>query len=98
LFLKPIETQPGTVDHVVLAACCFHNILRNTKAITTFDERVQVENEVINGSESVGAIRRNQVRRAAVVTDKFKKYFVSPQGATPCPWQWQTIRSGRIRH
>jgi hypothetical protein len=98
VFLKPIETQPGIVDHVVLTACCLHNMLRNTKTITTFEERVQVENEVINGLESMGAIRRKHVREPAVVRDKFKKYLVSPREATPCPWQWQTIRRGRIRH
>jgi hypothetical protein len=98
VFLKLTETQPGTVNHVVLAACCLHNMLRNTRAITTFEELVQVENEVINGFESMGAIRCNHVREAAMVRDKFKKYFVSPQGATPCPWQWLTIRRGRIRH
>jgi hypothetical protein len=85
VLLKPIETQPGSMDHVGLVACCLHNMLRNTKAITTFEERVQVENEVINGFESTGAIRRNHVREAAVIRDKLKKYFVSPQGATPCP-------------
>jgi hypothetical protein len=47
-------------------------MLRNTKAITTFEERVQVENEMINGFESMGAIRRNHVREPAVVRDKFK--------------------------
>jgi hypothetical protein len=73
-------------------------MLRNTKAIITFEERVQVENEVINGFESMGVIRRNHVREAAVVRGKFKKYIISPQGATPCPWQWQAFRRGRIRH
>jgi hypothetical protein len=48
-------------------------MLRNTEAITTFEERVHVENEVINGFESMGAIPRNHVREAAVVRDKFKK-------------------------
>jgi hypothetical protein len=29
VFLNPTETQPGTVDHAVLAAFCLHYMLRN---------------------------------------------------------------------
>jgi hypothetical protein len=35
---------------------CSETEVEPTKAITTFEERVQVENVVINGFESMGAI------------------------------------------
>lgn len=98
VFLKPIETQPETCDYIVLAACCLHNMLRSCKTITPFEQQVQVREEEIRSFRNVEAIRGNHVREAGLVREKFKKYFVSPEGAASCSWQWESIHKGRMAH
>ncbi|KAJ8881850.1 hypothetical protein PR048_018336 [Dryococelus australis] len=86
IFLKPIETQAGTADFIVLAACCLHNFLRqDINTISTFEEAARVSNEEINVFDRTGAVRGNHVREAAMVREKFTKFFISLQGTATCP-------------
>ncbi|XP_053990437.1 uncharacterized protein LOC128882733 [Hylaeus volcanicus] len=97
VFLKPIATNLQTADKIILAAICLHNMLRNTaSSISPFEEKIIINNEVIQGVANLGLIRRNYIREAVAIRDKFKKYFVSPNGSASCPWEWDSIRKGRI--
>lgn len=95
VFLKPLEVQPETVDSIVLASCCLHNMLRVSRN-TNFEKRIQASVTEIQALEDLQSIRRNHVREAAAVRESFKKHFVTQEGASKCPWQWEAIRKGRI--
>ncbi|XP_049797751.1 uncharacterized protein LOC126215130 [Schistocerca nitens] len=97
IFLKPIETKPEIVNPIVLASTCLHNMLRNTSTnISPFEDQIRMESEHIHGVANLEPIRRNFVREVAITRDKFKKYFVSDYGSASCPWQWHSIRKGRV--
>lgn len=98
IFLKPIETQPESADYIVLSACCLHNMLRKNKVITPFEKEIMVPEEEICGLEDLTPIRRNYIRDAIQTREKFKNFFISPEGTASCPWQWDYIRLGRISH
>lgn len=91
VFRKPLEVQPQTVDKVVLAACCLHNMLCKESEIQSEIEPLQPNAALQN----LDYLRRNALRQAFAVRDAFKDFFVSPAGAVP--WQQAIVRRGRIQ-
>ncbi|XP_053999880.1 uncharacterized protein LOC128887706 [Hylaeus anthracinus] len=98
VFLTTIQTNPETVDKIVLAATCLHNMLRNnTNSISSsFEEHFRIDNTQIQGIANLEPIRRNCVREAVAIRDSYKNYFISRDGSASCPWQWDSIRRGRV--
>lgn len=97
VFLKPLEVQPETVDKVVLAACCLHNMLCKESSVVGLDASDTEPippNRPNAGLQNLNFLRGNALRQAFQIRDAFKDYFVSPFGAVP--WQEEMVRRGRI--
>jgi DDE superfamily endonuclease len=92
IFWKPIKVHPDTVDSIVLAACCLHNMLR----VSFVEANIQAKDISNNSFQQVIPIRRNYTQEAFNVRENFKNFFVSAEGNSSCPWQWDTVRRGRL--
>jgi DDE superfamily endonuclease len=91
IFRKPIDLHPDTVDSIVLAACCLHNMLR----VSLVEANIQAKDISNNSFQQVIPIRRNYTQEAFNVRENFKNFFVSAKGS--CPWQWDTVRISCVR-
>ncbi|KAH9629006.1 hypothetical protein HF086_007491 [Spodoptera exigua] len=96
IFQGPMQVQPDMADIIVQAACALHNYLRTEKS-------QEIEENYLNSNEShssqdglsnIEIVGRNYCQDAIAVREKFKEYFVSPEGQVP--WQMDMIRQGRI--
>lgn len=96
IFQGPMQVQPDMADIIVQAACALHNYLRTEKS-------QEIEENYLNSNESqssqdglanIEIVGRNYRQDAIAVREKFKEYFVSPEGQVP--WQMDMIRQGRI--
>lgn len=91
VFRTNIQVQPKSVDNIVLAACCLHNMLRQSHNFE-FDE-INEERRT-SGLENMEPTRGNSTQRSFEIRDKYKEYFLSSEGAVP--WQYEMVRRGRI--
>ncbi|XP_067006617.2 uncharacterized protein [Anabrus simplex] len=90
LFLKPLEIQPKTVDKVVRAACCLHNMcLKNP--LSHEPDQLSPETSAL---QQLQLIRRNPTQEALQIRENFKNYFNSPEGSVP--WQLPIVHHERI--
>ena len=80
VFRRSLEVQPETVDKVVLASCCLHNML--CKERNPPDE-TELLCPITSGLRNLQQLRRNAPREATDVRDYFKDYFNSPVGSSP---------------
>jgi hypothetical protein len=78
VFRRPLEVQPETVDKVVLASCCLHNML--CKERNPPDE-IELLCPRTSGLRNLQQLRRNAPREATDVRDYFKDYFNLPVGS-----------------
>lgn len=97
VFYTPIPLKTQTVDHLVLSACCLHNLLRNQYKIKNTTERYYTYNYDANDTSPNNMIQLERTGgygnyEGFIVRDEFKQFFNSPQGTVP--WQnYQTLRT-----
>lgn len=91
VFRTNIQVQPKSVDNIVLAACCLHNMLCQSHHFE-FDE-INEERRTA-GLENMEPTRGNSTQRSFEIRDNYKEYFLSSEGAVP--WQYEMVRRGRI--
>lgn len=94
VFHGPMQVQPDMVDKIVLAACCLHNFLRTEtllpeENLMDFTDHSSNIDCLIN----IESLPRNPSKNAVYVREKYKEYFISPEGRVP--WQIEIIRRGR---
>lgn len=83
IFHTPILLDAGTIDHVILACCCLHNMLIQ-------DQNVPINSRNVGNlpTENLLALRRGG-GSALVATvnlrNELKQYLCSPQGSVT--WQ-----------
>ncbi|KAL4107178.1 hypothetical protein QTP88_017561 [Uroleucon formosanum] len=94
VFYTQIPIKPGTVDHLILSACCLHNLLQYTLENTSeqlyynFDPNDYPANNMVQLEHTRGYGNYE----GFLVRDEFKKIFNSPQGTVP--WQnYHTLRT-----
>lgn len=81
IFHTDIEVQPEFVDNIILASCCFHNMLRDDEDDNIFLQ--ELPNGVPDNFISFEGIRHNSTRAAFDIRDKFCDYFSSENGRLP---------------
>jgi len=91
VFRTYIQIQPKSVDNIVLAACCLHNMLCQSHVIQVDEINNYDSTEVF---ENMAQLRGNSTQRSFEIRDKFKDFFSSSVGAVP--WQYEMIQRGRI--
>lgn len=83
---------PEHVDIVVLATTCLHNFLNDDKSLWQPGE---FDNEEIpRGLRDLCGVGGNAGRDAFEIRDRFKNYFISPEGQVP--WQEEMVNRGRL--
>lgn len=88
VFRTVIQVQPNSVDKIVLAACCLHNMLCRSHDYDYYLDDINEESE-IGSLENVEPLRGNSTQRSFDVSDKYRDYFLSSNGAVP--WQYEMI-------
>jgi len=93
VFRTNIQVQPKSVDNIVLAACCLHNMLCQSHdfQLEDINSLSDESTEVLGNMEP---LRGNSTQRSFQIREKFKDFFLSSVGAVP--WQYEMIRRGRI--
>jgi len=89
VFRGLLEVQPETVDKVVLAYCCLHNML--CKECNPPDE-IELLCPRTSGPQNLQQLKRNTPRED--VRDYYKDYFNLPVGSLP--WQLAIVHLGRL--
>lgn len=92
VFRTNIQLQPTSVDNIVLAACCLHNMLCRSH---DYDELYEINDEerTVQGLEDMEPLRGNSAQRSFEIREKYREYFLSSEGAAP--WQYKMVRKGR---
>lgn len=93
VFQGPMQVQPDMADRIVQAACVLHNYLRIEKPQEIEIEGCSQITGSQNGLSNIELVGRNPCQDAIAVREKFKEYFVSPEGLVP--WQMDVITQGR---
>ncbi|XP_001946487.2 protein ALP1-like [Acyrthosiphon pisum] len=91
VFRTNIQVQPKSVDNIVLAACCLHNMLCQSHDFQLDETNNYESTEVL---ENMEPLRGNSTQRSFEIREKYKDFFLSSVGAVP--WQYEMIRRGRI--
>lgn len=94
VFRTVIQVQPNSVDKIVLAACCLHNMLCRSHDYDYYLDDINEESEIGEGLDNLEPLRGNSTQRSFEVRDKYRDYFLSSNGAVP--WQYEMVRRGRI--
>lgn len=85
--------QPKSVDKIVLAACCLHNML--CRSHDYYLDDVNDISGMREGFENIEQLRGNSTQRSFEIRDKYRDYyFLSCNDAVP--WQYEMVRRGRI--
>ena len=87
---RPLEVQPETVDRVVLASCCLHNLLCKERNLP---DKIELLCPRTSGLRNLH-LRRNVHREATDVRDYFKDYFNLPVAFVP--QQLTAVHLGRL--
>jgi len=91
VFITVIQVQTNSVDKIVLAACCLHNMLYRSH---DYLDDINEASEIGEGLDNLEPLRGNSTQRSFEVRDKYRDYFLSSNGAVP--WQYEMVRRGRI--
>lgn len=74
IFLRPVENDVQTTEHVVKAACCLHNFIKIKQGITVVDDN-ENPHEIIHGLTSARPRNRRSSTAALEIRKKFVNYF-----------------------
>lgn len=88
VFYSPIALKSETTDHLVLTACCLHNLLRNRYIENTSKYYYNFDQNETEPTQNMMALVRSGGYanfEGFLVRDEFKKFFNSEEGAVP--WQ-----------
>lgn len=92
VFYTPISLKTETVDHLVLSACCIHNLLRNRYLENTDNNYYNFDANELPPSRNMTPLTRTggYANFEGFVRDKFKSFFNSLLGTVE--WQDQQVQ------
>lgn len=64
VFRTVIQVQPNSVDKIVLAACCLHNMLCRSHDYDNYLDDMNEENAIGEGLENIEPLRGNSTQRS----------------------------------
>lgn len=78
IFFSPINVAPDTVNNIVIAACIFHNLMRDAKIVAPHQVSIDdIENLILPTQNliTMNSCRRRQTRPAYKIREQFMEYF-----------------------
>jgi len=95
IFYTPIALKCETIDHLVLSACCLHNLLRNRYIESTNNYYYEFDKNEAPPTKNMIQIARSggfANYEGFLVRDEFTTFFCSTQGSVP----WQDHETQKI--
>lgn len=86
IFYSPIAVQPSTVDLIITASCCLHNMKRTSSPVIKEDIDISMPKENLIRLRPSGG---NTSLESIQIRNEFKEYFNSQQGSLT--WQLKRV-------